>query len=98
VADSIDERLADWEARLDRLEGKPGPRLQPQQAEPAAEGSHLLFVPSPVGYELVERGGDSPAAGALLELDDREGRFAVIRIVRSPLPGDGRPCAYLEPI
>ena len=37
----LDARLADWEARLDRLEGKP--------ASPEANGAatHLLFVPSP---------------------------------------------------
>jgi hypothetical protein len=93
VAHDIDTRLADWGARLDRLEaGAPAPRDVP------VSGDHLLFVPSPSGYELVERVGDSPSVGELLELEGRRGRYAVMRIVRSPLPGDGRRCAYLEPI
>ena len=34
--------------------------------------------------------------GELLELEGREDRYAVLRVVRSPLPSDERPCAYLE--
>jgi hypothetical protein len=91
VRQELDTRLADWEARLDRLEGRPA---SPEANEAAA--AHLLFVPSSAGYELVECVGDSPAAGELFELEGREGRYAVLRIVRSPLPGDERPCAYLQ--
>jgi hypothetical protein len=85
MGESIDDRLAGWEARLDRLEGKPE----------LATG-HLLFVPSPAGYELVVRDGNSPVAGELLELEGRAGRYTVLRVVRSPLPRDRRRCAYLE--
>jgi hypothetical protein len=96
---SLDARLADWEARLDRLEtaiAQP-PSASASEPETAEDGSdHLLFVPSPEGYKLVECVGRSPLLGELLDLDGHEEQYAVTRIVRSPLPGDGRPCAYLE--
>jgi hypothetical protein len=90
VTHELDARLADWEARLDRLEGSP--------ATPEPKGWHLLFVSSPAGYELIECAGDAPSAGELLELEGREGRYTATRVVRSPLPGDERPCVYLEAI
>jgi hypothetical protein len=90
---SIDARLADWEARLERLEERPSP-----EAAPEPNGGHLLFVPSAGGYELVEGAGQSPSPGDLLEIDGSDGRYAVMRVVNSPLPGDGRSCAYLEAI
>jgi hypothetical protein len=90
---SIDARLADWEARLERLEEAPA-----REAAQESNCGHLLFVPSAGGYELVEGAGESPSPGDLLEIDGRDGRYAVTRVVRSPLPNDGRSCAYLEAI
>ncbi len=90
MADDIDTRLADWESRLDRLEGEPGPA--------PADGGYLLFVPAPTGYRLVERTGSAPAPGDVLEVDEGEGRYVVSRVIRSPLPGDTRPCVYLASI
>jgi hypothetical protein len=59
---------------------------------------HLLFVPTSEGYTLVERMGDAPPVRR--EFDGAEfglqGRFRVLKIVPSPLPGDKRDCAYLE--
>jgi len=61
-----------------------------------AEGStHLLFVWKPSGYQLVERQGEAPSVGEEVELDDG-GRQRVGKIGPSPLPGDARPCAYLQ--
>jgi hypothetical protein len=57
---------------------------------------HLLFVTKPTGYELAERDGDPPAAGSMIEFDD-VGRFEVVKVASSPLPGDSRLCAYLQP-
>ena len=57
---------------------------------------YLLFVTKPTGYELAEREGEPPATGSTIELDD-VGRFEVVKIASSPLPGDSRLCAYLQP-
>ena len=61
-----------------------------------ASGRYLLFVSKPSGYELAEREGEPPAAGT--EIDDGDGRFLVSKVAPSPLPGDERPCAYLQPV
>jgi hypothetical protein len=93
----LDAKLADWDARLDRVESQQRPAVEADvPSESPAPGRHILFLPSPSGYELVERDGELPAAGELVELDGREGSYAVTRIVRSPLPDDRRRCAYLE--
>jgi hypothetical protein len=57
---------------------------------------HLLFVWKPTGYELHERDGDLPTIGAVL--DEEDGRMMVTRVGPSPLPGDDRRCAYLQPL
>ena len=60
-----------------------------------AEGTHLLFVWKPSGYQLVERDGATPSVGDEVELDGDE-RQRVTKIGPSPYPGDSRPCAYLQ--
>ena len=62
-----------------------------------ADGTHLVFISKPTGYELHERDGDAPAQGSDVELDG-EGRFQVAKVAASPLPGDERRCAYLAPL
>ena len=57
---------------------------------------YLLFITKPSGYELAERDGDPPEPGSTIDLDD-VGRFQVVKVASSPLPGDNRPCAYLQP-
>ena len=58
---------------------------------------HLLFVSKPSGYELTEREGEPPTTGTEISLDD-DGRYVVSKIAASPLPGDARRCAYLQPL
>jgi len=60
------------------------------RAEP--ESIELAFVPG-ASYVLVELEPVTLALG--LELDVADETFVVARIGRSPLPGDGRRCAYL---
>jgi hypothetical protein len=57
---------------------------------------YLLFVWKPTGYELREQDGELPGLGSVVELD--EGRMQVNRVSPSPLPGDDRKCAYLQPV
>jgi hypothetical protein len=73
--------------------------------EPEAEGEadevgpntdlgHLLFVWAPAGYELLSRTGEPPRVGD--EVSVGGGPRVVTKIGPSPLPGDARPCAFLD--
>jgi hypothetical protein len=63
-------------------------------ARPGAEAERcLLFVPGSGGYRLVSLDVRPPAEGESLEINGE--RFSVLRLGRSPLPGDARPCVYL---
>jgi hypothetical protein len=77
---------------------EPEPALEPEPApepEPAARAAYLVFVGTPGGYALREAWGEVPAAGGRVALEGVE--HVVAKIGRSPLPGDDRRCAYLEP-
>ena len=56
--------------------------------------THLLFVWTPTGYQLREREGEPPAVGE--EVEDDGTRLRVMKVGVSPLPGDARPCAFLQ--
>lgn len=56
----------------------------------------LLFTWSPSGYGLREQDGEPPAVGAEIEVDEK--RMRVTRVAPSPLPGDRRRCAYVQPV
>ena len=56
---------------------------------------YVLFVWRPSGYELREREGDPPAVGD--EVEEESTRMVVTKVAPSPLPGDERRCAYLQP-
>ena len=56
--------------------------------------THVIFVWTPNGYELQEREGDPPEVGSQVEVADRVQR--VLKVGPSPLPGDSRPCVYLQ--
>ena len=64
--------------------------------EPAA--SHLLFVPTPARYLLVERDGASPEPGAELDVPEGDARFVVAKVGPAPFPSERRPCAFLLPL
>lgn len=59
-----------------------------------ASSGYLMFVWTPNGYELQEAEGDPPEPGASVEVGER--REQVTKIGPSPLPGDDRPCVYLQ--
>ena len=58
-----------------------------------SEGTYLLFVWTPNGYELREQQGELPEPGAEIEVGEQGLRVA--KIAPSPLPGDSRLCAYV---
>jgi hypothetical protein len=68
------------------------------EAEPEREpvAAHLLFAWTPKGYALHEASGELPAVGARVGIDDSH--YSVAKVAGSPLPGDDRRCAYLEPL
>jgi len=56
--------------------------------------NYLLFIWKPTGYELHEAEGEVPAVGSEVEQDEQ--KLRVTKVAPSPLPGDSRPCAYLQ--
>ena len=61
--------------------------------EPAVELGHLRFVLGGSAYRIEMHDGPVPAIGERLEAEERS--FRVVKVARSPLPGDERRCAYL---
>jgi hypothetical protein len=62
----------------------------PEEPEPS---SHVIFIPTPERYLVLERQGPPPEPGAALDLP--EGSFVVGKVGRAPFPGERRPCAFL---
>lgn len=58
---------------------------------------HLLFVWKTTGYELKEAEGELPAVGSVVEVEEGV-RQEVNRTAPSPIPGDDRRAAYLQPL
>ena len=81
--DEIDRLRAEF-SRLALVETPP---------EPEQPSSHVVFVPTPKRYLMVERQGAPPEPGEALDLP--EGSFVVGKIGRAPFPGERRPCAFL---
>jgi signal peptidase I len=87
------------ELELDAREAAQAARAEAVAAEaPAPEmpSAHVLLVPGPKGYALVERDTPPPGIGAVVEQDGTA--YTVTRVGRSPFPSDGRRCAYLQPL
>jgi hypothetical protein len=61
-----------------------------------AENGYLLFVWKTSGYELEERSGEPPSIGDEVEVGEEKQK--VCKVAPSPLPGDSRSCAYLQPL
>jgi hypothetical protein len=95
--DSQLDRLKSENSRLlDEIERLRGEFTKLKLVEtPDAPASHLLFVPTPARYVLLEREGRPPEPGDELELPGIDGRLVVAKIGRSPFPDEPRPCAFL---
>jgi archaellum component FlaC len=83
------ERLHSEFTRLRVIEAE---RVEPEP-EPELPKTHVLFVPTPTRYLLLERQGPPPDAGTELSLS--EGSFVVGKVGRAPVPGERRACAFL---
>ncbi len=78
---------------IERLRGEFTKLKLVETPEPAS--AHLLFVPSPERYTLVEREGPPPSEGAEVELEER--LFVVSKVGPAPFPDEPRACAFLLP-
>lgn len=72
---------------------EPEPERAPEPEQVAA--TYLVFVGTPGGYALQAAWGDVPPVGGRISVEGVE--HVVAKLGRSPLPGDARRCAYLEP-
>jgi len=89
------ERLQEENRRLqDELEQLRVEYARPQVVEVTEPpSSHVVFIPTPGRYLVLERQGPPPEAGEAVELS--EGSFVVGKVGRAPFPGERRPCAFL---
>ena len=79
---------------LERLEHEIAALQATLTAADARPPGHVLFLPTPDGYTIIEADEQPPPVGQLLLLD--RGCFRVQRVGRSPFPHDRRPCLFLE--
>ncbi len=87
---AIERRERAVEVREDELEAHAQEDAPPDPGD--GELVELAFVPG-AQYHLVELEPAPLEPGMEIEVDD--GAFVVSKVGRSPLPGDGRRCAYL---
>ena len=80
-------------AEIERLKAEYSSLRVVETPQPAS--AHLLFVPTPARYVLLERLGPPPEPGDELEVPAEKGSFVVTKVGRSPFPGEHRPCAFL---
>ena len=66
-----------------------------REPEPVPVTAHVVFVRTGARYALVPADGPPPEPGTRLELEQRD--YVVLKVGRSPYPGDDRPCAFVEP-
>jgi hypothetical protein len=96
-----DDTIARLRMELTELRAKGTADGDAPEKAPPNEGAqaHLLFISHLSRYELVPRDGPVPPVDGELVLGDGvEGRYRVCKVGPSPLPGDPRRCAFLEPI
>jgi hypothetical protein len=99
------ERHAQDVAQLEELNERLRAQVQELRVAPAETAEdlsavpdgHLVFVQLDERYELISREGPPPEASTPFFLPDvDEGSFVVAGSRRSPLPGDVRPCVFVQ--
>lgn len=93
---SAQATIASRDARIAELSALRLVENGPPALEAEAPSRHLLFLRGGSGYELRDADGPPPEAGEELEPAPGE-RWIVVKVGASPLPGDPRPCAFVEP-
>jgi hypothetical protein len=89
--EEVNERLR---AQIEELRRAP---VSVPEPAPVVHTSHLVFVQLDERYELISRDGPPPAPSTPLSLPDvDEGVFVVAGRRSSPLPGDVRPCVFVQ--
>lgn len=88
----IEQATAAKAAEVERLEAALNGHASPSEPEAA----YIVFAWSPTGYALHDGLGEAPTVGARFRVNGHE--YEVAKLARSPLPGDERRCAYLEPL
>ena len=101
--EAVERRERALAAREEQLEARQAAQVTELSARPTAaahsndldgeQSVGLLFVPGPA-YTLVEVESRALRRGAEIEHEGKT--YLVMRLGRSPLPGDARTCAYLE--
>ena len=96
-ARELAKRIAEEEQRRSNAAGQP--EASGHEGSDGGADTHVLFIWHSSGYRLLSRDGAVPEAGAEISLSDHDGgRYRVSKVGPSPLPGDRRRCAFLEPV
>lgn len=94
-ARELARRIAEEEQRRSTAAGE----LEARSSGQDGTGTHVLFIGHASGYQLLSREGRVPEAGTEITLSEHGGgRYLVSKVGPSPLPGDARRCAFLEPL
>lgn len=94
-ARELAKRIAEEEKRR----SNPAGESETESSSQDGAGTHVLFIWHSSGYQLQARGGPVPEAETEISLSEHGGgRYLVSKVGPSPLPGDTRRCAFLEPI
>jgi hypothetical protein len=94
-ARELAKRIAEEEQRRSKAAGE----AEADDSTGDGAGAHVLFISHASGYDLLSREGPVPKVGTEISLsEDGGGRYRVSKVGRSPLPGDRRRCAFLEPL
>lgn len=88
------EQLRSEFTELRAIEAELREQMPDPEPEPELPKSHVLFVPTPTGYLLLEREGPPPDPDSGVWLSS-EGSFVVGKVGRAPVPGERRACAFL---
>lgn len=89
-------RVDQLASMVEQLAGRSGTGLS--ASDPTEAGVFLALVPTSSGHQLVEVAGAVPSAGERIDDPQAPGQLLVVAVGSSPLPGDERPCVFVEQV